>query len=84
MEIERFFVLSRGLPGRPLIRNLLVSPSKYNTYGSTNLPGLRDALYEIIHEKDDNWEQFHQQLTFLISSIREVDASLKNSSLFMG
>ena len=33
MNLERTFILPKGLPGRPEMRNALFSPAKFNAYG---------------------------------------------------
>jgi len=44
IDAERALVSSDGLPGRSWYRYLLVAPSGGSGYGTTRLPGVRDAL----------------------------------------
>lgn len=47
IQTERAFIYSYGLPGRRLVRNVFLANSKYNQYGASSFPGIRDALYSL-------------------------------------
>lgn len=76
MEIERHFIHPQGLPNRPRMRNLLLSPSVHNSYSATMLPGLYDTLYEVNHKQTNSWKEVHKQISLLSVAIREATASL--------
>lgn len=47
MKLDRLFLLSDGLPGRPELRHAIISPSMFNSYGSSVFPGITDLLHGI-------------------------------------
>ena len=62
--VERQFLHSEGIPGRPWFKHLLYAP-RY-TYAAMSLPGVREAV-----EKQD-WELASQQLQLLIERFEKV------------
>lgn len=45
MKIDQTLLLYEGLPGRPSLRHGIISPSKFNSYGSSIFPGIHDLLH---------------------------------------
>ncbi|CAH1773061.1 unnamed protein product, partial [Owenia fusiformis] len=79
MLLSRAFILPSGLPGRPQLKNLLLSPSSYNTYGSSLFPGLSDTIYEATTSGD--WEPVKQQLSALIIALHSARNILSEETL---
>jgi hypothetical protein len=81
MQLPRVFNMPSGIPGRPLIRNALFAPGKFNTYGSSALPGITDLLHEIndleTTAKEQRWEEIKRHLSDLMIMIQEAARYLK-------
>ena len=46
MNLDKAFLLDTGLPGRPIYSHAIMSPSKFDSYGSGYFPGIGDILYD--------------------------------------
>jgi len=79
MLLERAFIISEGLPDRPLQKHVLFAPSQFNSYAGTTFPGLVDLMWEIEERVDEDktkqWERVKQHLatvTYAIDSASNV------------
>jgi len=70
MLLDRVFILPAGLPDRPEERHALFSPSKFNAYGSSSLPGISDLLHQVdklnSQEKSARFKRLRQHLSDLM------------------
>ena len=46
MNLDKKFLLDTGLPDRPVYSHAIMSPSKFDSYGSGYFPGISDILYD--------------------------------------
>merc|ERR1719400_1696355 len=46
MNLDKTFLLDTGLPGRPVYSHAIMSPAKFDSYGSGYFPGIGDLLYD--------------------------------------
>ena len=68
--------LYKGLPGRPLERNAIFAPAKYNSYAGSAFPGIADLLHEIddleIEAKEARWKELRRHVSDLMIMIQEA------------
>ena len=67
IQVERAFIYSYGLPGRPLKRHVVFAPSQYNLYGSSSFPGVGDVLFNI--KKTGDWEEVKRQISVAAQAV---------------
>lgn len=76
MNLERTFLLPKGLPGRPEIRNALFSPAKFNAYGGAAFPGISDLLFDweklAKDERITRFEEVKRHLSDLMLIFRQA------------
>ncbi len=73
-RVERAFLLSDGLPGRPWFKHAIYAPGVTTGYSSWPLPGLRQAL------EDKDASLFAAQLTALTARIDAAAAALRGAA----
>jgi len=54
MNLDKAFLLDTGLPGRPIYSHAIMSPSKFDSYGSGYFPGIGDILYDYDSLSDED------------------------------
>lgn len=59
MNLDKVFLLKEGLPGRPIYSHAIISPAKYDSYGSGIFPGIGDYLYDF--DLQDEEEQLKRK-----------------------
>ena len=67
MGVERSFIYSEGLPGRPTVRHVLFAPHQYNLYAGASFPGITDTLFNI--EQTGRWEEVKRQISIAAQAI---------------
>lgn len=70
LEVERNFLLDKGLPGRPWFRHALYAPGVYTGYRATILPGVREALGR------QDWAMAREQLFQVEMALRRSTGTL--------
>ena len=70
LEIERNFLLDKGLPGRAWFRHAFYAPGVYTGYAAVVFPGIREA----VGEKD--WATASEQLNLVQAAIDRGSATL--------
>lgn len=45
-KLDQSFLLPNGLPGRPGFKHAIISPSMFDSYGSSIFPGISDLLHD--------------------------------------
>lgn len=84
-RLDRLFLLPQGLPGRALYRHAIISPSKYDSYGSSVFPGISDLLHDIDSLSPDEFsariEQLKRHVSDLMIVIKAAGNYLKDVSL---
>jgi N-acetylated-alpha-linked acidic dipeptidase len=78
LEVERDFLLDRGLPGRPWFRHAFYAPGVYTGYSAVIMPGVREA----VDNKD--WRLAAEQLNLLQSAIERGTATLTQALQILG
>ncbi len=73
IQVERAFLATEGLPGRPWFKHSLYAPGLTLGYGSWPLPGLRQAIEE------DDPAMFEAQMTVLVERIDAATEALKRA-----
>ena len=80
MKLERVWLMSKGLPGRPEIRHSIFSPAKFNAYNGAAFPGISDLLHDeaemVGDEKEKRWKEIHRHLSDLMIIFRQAAAWL--------
>lgn len=78
--LEKNFLNSEGLPGRPLYWHSIFAPSLYNSYASATFPGLHDALVEAVNNgpHNGNWVVVKEELSDTIVAIEWAAQFLKS------
>jgi N-acetylated-alpha-linked acidic dipeptidase len=71
LEVERNFLLDKGLPGRPWFRHAFFAPGVYTGYKAVVLPGVREA----VDRKD--WAVARRQLDLVRESIERATVTLE-------
>ena len=86
-HLDRLFLMPQGLPGRALYRHAIISPSKYDSYGSSVFPGISDLLHGIDAlsgaELDARVEQLKRHVSDLMVVIKAAENYLKDVSLIV-
>ena len=57
MNLDKNFLLNEGLPGRPVYNHAIMSPGKFDSYGSGYFPGISDTLYDLKLAKTEEEKQ---------------------------
>ncbi len=70
-KVERGFLMSKGLPGRPWFQHAIYAPSLVSAYASWPLPGVRQAIL------DNDPKMLAEQLPPLVDAINAAAATLK-------
>jgi N-acetylated-alpha-linked acidic dipeptidase len=73
LEVERNFLLDKGLPGRPWFRHAFYAPGVYTGYAAVILPGVREAL-----DRND-WETARRQLGLVQVAIERGTRTLSRA-----
>ncbi|XP_065069888.1 putative N-acetylated-alpha-linked acidic dipeptidase [Rhopilema esculentum] len=76
MQVERSFLSTSGLPGRPLMKNVVFAPSAHDQYSGSCFPGVADAMYQVIQNNEDDWSVVKQQLTILSHHVLQAARAL--------
>ena len=66
-QVERAFIYSYGLPGRPFVRHVIFAPSLYDLYGSSSFPGVTDVLFKV--EETEDWDEVERQISIAVHAI---------------
>ena len=53
MNLDKAFLLQNGLPGRPIYSHAIMSPAKFDSYGSGYFPGIGDTLYDFDTQSEE-------------------------------
>lgn len=81
MQLERVFIMPRGLPGRPEARHAIFAPAKFDTYGGSAFPGISDLVHEIEKlegkELDQRREEIKRHVSDLMIIVRNAADFLK-------
>ncbi|TRY76729.1 hypothetical protein TCAL_09217 [Tigriopus californicus] len=81
MQLERVFIMPRGLPGRPDARHAIFAPAKFNSYGGSAFPGISDLIHEIEKLQGkalaQRWEQIKRHVSDLMILVRNAADFLK-------
>ena len=67
MNLDKAFLIGTGLPGRPVYSHAIMSPSKFDSYGSGYFPGIGDILYDYDTQSEE------QQKVSLVTLKKHVD-----------
>lgn len=78
LQVERSFLLDRGLPGRPWFRHALYAPGVYTGYTAEILPGVRAV------EARHDWRSAMEQLQLLEVAIGRGTATLHKAQEALG
>jgi N-acetylated-alpha-linked acidic dipeptidase len=70
LEVERNFLLGKGLPGRAWFRHAFYAPGVYTGYAAVILPGIREAA------DTQDWVTAAEQLRFVQTAIDRGTATL--------
>jgi len=85
MLLDRVFILPRGLPDRPDERHAIFSPSKFNAYGSSSLPGIRDLLHQVEkldpQAKTERFKRLRKHLSDLMITFHQATKWLSTDVL---
>ena len=65
MQVERAFIYSYGLPGRPLVRHVVFAPSQYG--GTVSFTGISDVLFNV--KKTGEWEEVKRQISIAAQAV---------------
>ncbi|XP_067680231.1 N-acetylated-alpha-linked acidic dipeptidase 2-like [Haliotis asinina] len=83
--LEKAFLDSEGLPGRPLKKHLLLAESSTDSYAGSSFPGLVDLLFEI--EKDPDvearWERVKRHFSVIVFTIDSAASTLRDVIRFI-
>lgn len=78
LEVERGFLLEKGLPGRPWFRHAFYAPGVYTGYAAVVLPGVREAV-----DRRD-WVTAAQQLGLVLAAIDRGTLTLTRALQSLG
>jgi N-acetylated-alpha-linked acidic dipeptidase len=78
LEVERNFLLDKGLPGRPWFRHAFFAPGVYTGYAAVLLPGVREAL-----DRND-WATARRQMELVEQAIERGTATLSRALALVG
>ncbi len=78
LEVERNFLLDKGLPKRPWFRHAFFAPGVYTGYSAVVLPGVREA----VDGKD--WAVAAQQLSLVHAAIERGTVTLTQALQTLG
>ncbi|XP_014674344.1 PREDICTED: N-acetylated-alpha-linked acidic dipeptidase 2-like isoform X2 [Priapulus caudatus] len=81
MLLERAFLDSYGLPGRPLDKHIIYGASSQDNYSGMAFPGLFDLLFEIDREPNpaERWDKVDKHLSVLVYTIHAATATLSSA-----
>ncbi|KAF6019350.1 hypothetical protein EB796_022317 [Bugula neritina] len=83
MNLHRNFLDPQGLPGRPIYKNILSSPSQFNSYAGAVFPGITDSLHRIeINTDPDKWKKVQKNMSIATYLIGSAASSLRKSTHF--
>jgi N-acetylated-alpha-linked acidic dipeptidase len=71
LQVERNFLLDKGLPGRAWFRHAIFAPGVYTGYKAVVLPGVREA----VDRKD--WAAARRQLELVREALARATATLQ-------
>ena len=66
MRLERAFVHTYGLPGRPLVRHMILAPSRCSD-GAPSFPAITDALCDV--RRTGDWEEVERQISLTAQAV---------------
>lgn len=75
--LEKNFLNTAGLPGRPLYWHSIFAPSLHNSYASATFPGLHDALLDAVN--NGSWSLVREELSNTIVAIEWAAQFLKST-----
>lgn len=75
LEVERNFLLDKGLPGRRWFRHVFFAPGVYTGYAAVILPGVREAI-----DRND-WQRARLELGLVETAIQRGTATLQRALL---
>lgn len=78
--LERAFLDSEGLPGRPAQKHVVFAPSLFDLYVDNSFPGIVDTMTEI-DMGEDKWEQLKQQVYIATYIVQSAASTLQNVGL---
>ena len=81
MQLEKGFIYSYGLPGRPFTKHYLMAPSLKNSYGASSFPAVADLLWDI--EKTQDYDSVRRQITITTYLIDSVATKILSFVKFM-
>jgi N-acetylated-alpha-linked acidic dipeptidase len=73
LDVERNFLLDKGLPGRPWFRHAFFAPGVYTGYAAVILPGVREAI-----DRND-WATARLELALVEKAIERGTATLNRA-----
>lgn len=80
MMVERAFIDTRGLPGRPDYNHIVTAPSKNDAYSGTAFAGLSDTLFALQETPDDLrpdlWVTFSRHLAAVTHALETASKVL--------
>jgi N-acetylated-alpha-linked acidic dipeptidase len=78
LQVERNFLLDKGLPGRPWFRHAFFAPGVYTGYKAVVLPGVREAV-----DRRD-WAVARRQLELVREAVERATATLQAARTALG
>lgn len=78
LQVERNFLLDKGLPGRAWFRHAIFAPGVYTGYKAVLLPGVREA----VNRKD--WAAARRQLDLVRQALERATATLEAAQAALG
>lgn len=86
-KLDRLFLLNEDLPNRSSIRHAIISPSQFNSYGSSVFPGIGDLMHGINDltgkEREDRIKDLKKHVSDLMILLKAAADYLKDVSLIL-
>ncbi|XP_067942512.1 glutamate carboxypeptidase 2-like [Watersipora subatra] len=83
MNLQRSFLDPQGLPGRPLYKNLLLAPSKFDAYSGAVFPAITDSLHRIEANTDPKkWEHVRKNMSIVTYILQTAASTLRKATEF--